>query len=514
MKKNISSMSIALLLFVAIFGITNIPANYAQLGNSSIGWFILLSFYFIPLAFIIGELSSQDTSSKSGMFGWISLGLGEKWAFLGTWAYFIVNIFYLPLLASRIPVLFSWTFTADITSLDQVVSTSGQIGGVVNATDNHFIFLFLTFITFIIALVLGIFFDKVFSSFAKFIGWLSLAVTAIFITLALLAVPVFNLTIANPLTFESIVPTISPVSLSTFAWILFAIAGIETVGSYTPYVHNAKSKIPKAIVLGAILVISSYIIGFIAIAFVLTPSQVPVTHMENMIPIMYAQVGYLWGFGPLFLRIMTFSYLLITITALVLWLNATVTSLFADLPKGILNKKLTNKKINNIPLFGLLFTGIMVLIFLIISTGTTSSNIYTTLYDMTTIAVLVPYILIAISYVAFCFKKGIQFNIIKNKKVGSFLGVFVFVITFIAMVFSIFDLTTTSINELIGWAILSGGGLLFFLSMGFGIYKLKTNRKYAYTILFIIFTISTLLFSIYLIILPITFLFLLLKEYK
>ena len=34
---------------------------------------------------------------------------------------------------------------------------------------------------------------------------------------------------------------------------------------------------------------------------------------------------------------------------------------------------------------------------------------------MTTIAVLVPYLLIAISYIAFCLKKDSKFNIIKNK---------------------------------------------------------------------------------------------------
>ncbi|MFV0288147.1 MAG: hypothetical protein ACK5HR_01655 [Mycoplasmatales bacterium] len=57
---------------------TNIPANYSSLGNSAIGWFVLLALYFIPLALVIGELSSHKLDSKSGMNRWISLDLSEK----------------------------------------------------------------------------------------------------------------------------------------------------------------------------------------------------------------------------------------------------------------------------------------------------------------------------------------------------------------------------------------------------------------------------------------------------
>ncbi len=493
-KKKMSSMSVALLLFVAVFGITNIPTNYASLGNAAIGWFILLGLYFIPLAFIIGELSSHNTESKSGMFGWISLGLSEKWAFLGAWAYFIVNIFYLPMLASRIPTLFSWVFLADFDSLDTVVNTTGQVDGVINATTNHGEFLFLAFLVFLFALILGLYFEKFFSSFAKVVGWVSLIVTFLFIIMSILIVPIKGVGPTNPITVSNAMPSLTPVALTTFAWIVFAISGIETVGSYTAYVDDAKKKIPRGIILAAIITIVGYVLGFVALSFILTPEQVPVSQMENMTSIMFAKVGSLYGFGPLFLRVIVFVFLIITITAVVLWLNSTVISLFEEFPKGIIPDKLAEKKIKGVPLFGYVFSALMVILFLIIANGAAGSNIYYTLYDMTTIAVLVPYLLIAISFISFC-KKGKSNKLIKNNKLGMVLGVFIFLVTLVAIIFSIFDLTYTEFSDMINWAIVAGGGLIFFLSIGVGIYMIKTSFNKGFLFLIFIFSLAGMFFE-------------------
>ncbi|MFV0288872.1 MAG: amino acid permease [Mycoplasmatales bacterium] len=480
-KKKLNSFSIALLLFIAVFGMTNIPANYASLGNSAIGWFILLAIYFVPLALVIGELSSHKINSKSGMNGWISLGLNERWSFIGSWSYFVVNIFYLPMLASRIPVLFSWTFTSTNYTLADVVNNSGNIDGIINAVDNKMMFLMLAFFVLIISLILGIFFKKVFSSIAKFIGWTSLIITGLFIILGIAGAVFGGEPVANPITIQNAAPKLNLVALSTFAWIVFAIAGIETIGSYTPHVDNAKKRIPKGALLASILVIGAYIIGFIALSLSLTPEQVPVDSMENMISIMYAQVGIPFGFGAIYLRIITFIFLIITLSALVLWTNATVISLFEEFPKGIFPEKVINKKVNDVPIFGLLITMGMVAILLLISSTAIGDNIYLTMYDMSTIAVLLPYLLIAVSYIAFCLKNENGFNIIKSRALGLTIGLIIFIVTLIAMIFSIFDLTIydaslKNFNEVIQWAILSGGGLLYFILLGVGLYEMKKSK--------------------------------------
>lgn len=495
-KQKISSITLALLLFLTVFGISNVPNNYAALGNSAIGWFIVLAIYFIPLALIIAELASKNPDTRSGMSAWIGEGLGEKWAFIGAWSYFIANIFYIPLLASRIPVMLSWTFSAKIDSLQQVVDTSGDIPGVINASSNQGMFLVLAIIIVIIGLVLAVLFENIFEKMGKIIGWLSLGVTALFLVLALLAVPLGGHEIANPLTVSNVMPAINKQSLSTFAWILFAIAGIETIGSYVGLTDDASKKIPRAIIYAAVLIIGAYIVGFIAMAFILTPDQIPVDNLENMTQIMYAQVFNLWGFGPWILRIIMFIYSLITVTALVLWITSTVTVVFENFPEGILSEKVRNAKINGLPVFGLLFTGAMIIIFVIISNAGISSNIYTTLYDMSTIAVIVPYVLIALSYIVYKHKTNdAPFKMVSNDHLALCLGYFILGVTLIAIIFSCFDLTLADMTARIEWLVISFGGLAFFLIIGIAIYYIKINVDISFVLLVLIFILAAVVFA-------------------
>lgn len=495
-KQKISSITLALLLFLTVFGISNVPTNYAALGNSAIGWFTLLAIYFIPLALIIAELASKNSDTRSGMSAWIGEGLGEKWAFIGAWSYFIANIFYIPMLASRIPVMLSWVFTAKIDSLQQVVDTSGVLPGVINATNSQGIFLLLAIVIVIVGLVLAVLFENIFEKMGKIIGWFSLGVTALFLILALLSVPIGGHPVANPITLSNVMPVLNKTSLSTFAWILFAIAGIETIGSYVGLTDDAQNKIPQAIRYAAFLIIGAYIIGFIAMAFILTPEQIPVDNLENMIQIMYAQVFNMWGFGPWILRVIMFVYAMITITALVLWTTSTVTVVFENFPEGILSTKVRDAKINGLPVFGLIFTGGMMILFVVISNAGASKNIYTTLYNMSTIAVVIPYVLISLSYVVY--KKQTNdapFKMVNNDKLALVLGYIILFVTLVAVIFACFDLTISDMTERLGWLTVSLGGLSFFLMIGVAIYYMKVNIDVSFGILIVMFGIGGFVFA-------------------
>ncbi len=503
-KQKISVLTLSLLLFLTVFGMSNVPNNYGALGNSAIGWFILLAIYFIPLALIIAELASKNKDTNAGMNSWIEEGLGERWAFIGAWSYFIANVFYIPMLASRIPVMLSWVFTAKIESLDQVVATSGQIEGVINATNNQQLYLVMALVAVLVAVVFAILFERVFEKMGKIIGWLSLGITAFFLVLALLTVPVLGIDVANPLTVASVMPKFDATALSTFAWILFAIAGIETIGSYVGITENAERQIPRSIILAAIIIIGAYIVGFISMAFILTPDQMPVDHLENMTQIMHAQVYSMWGFGPWLLRLTMLIYTLISFTALVLWLTSTVQVLFANFPEGILSDKVRDAKINGVPLFGLIFTSIMIFIFVIISNAGFSDNIYTTLYDMSTIAVVLPYLLVALSYIVYKRQTNdAPFKMTKNDNLATAVGYFIFIITLVAVIFSCYDLTIANMGERMSWFITSFGGVIFFMLIGIGFYYMKVNLKVAFGLLITMFVFGAILFSKVLIIVSI-----------
>ncbi len=496
-KQKISSFTLALLLFVTVFGISNIANNYSSLGNTAIGWFILLAIYFIPLALIIAELSAVNQDSRSGMSSWIRTGLNDKWAFIGSWSYFIANIFYIPMLASRIPIMLSWVFTADIESLDQVVQTSGQIPGVINATSNQEIFLLIALLSVVVISVLAALFDTIFDKIGKIIGWLSLGITFLFIILALLSGLVTDNVFANEITISNAMPVFNGSAISTFAWILFAITGIETIGNYVGVTENAEKKVPRGIMIAAALIIGAYVIGFVSMATILTPEQVPVDHMENMIQIMYAQVYSIWGFGPLMLRVTMLIYALITITSAVLWFTSTVSVAFSNFPKGIISEKMEAKKINNQSFFGIVFTTIMIILFLIVSNSANAVNIYKVLYNMSTTVVIVPYVLIALSYIVYKYKGMIDspYVMTKNKNIGVLVSIFVLVITLIAIVFSCYDLSITDKTEQIEWFITSAGGVVFFLAIGFALNYYEEKPVVSYMILIVNFTLAAFAFS-------------------
>ncbi len=495
MKKQLSSTTLALLLFTAIFGMTNIPSNYAKLGNSSITWFIILAIYFIPLALIIAELSSYNANSNAGMNSWIKTGINEKWAFLGSWAYFVANVFYIPMVASRVPITLSWMF-ANFDSLNEVVVNHGDVPGVLTATQNQEFFLFLSFLTVIIAIIIGIYFEKIFEKIGKVIGYITIITTLIFIFLAIGTIFLSDHHIANPITLSNLKPTLSIASLSTFAWILFAISGIETVGNYVGRMNTKNKSLPHGIILAAILVSVGYILGFIAMTFILTPEQVPTNAIENYTPIMFAAVGSFYGFGPIFLKIIMFLFTLINLTAVVLWLVSTVSVLFDDFPSGILPDKLINKKVNNIPLFGILMTGIMILFFLIISNSSSTANIYLSLYNMTTMAILLPYVLIIISYIGFKRKNiSTTYQMTKNNTQAYLIALFILIITIFAIIFSSYDLTITDLQERLIWLKVSAGGLIFFLLIGYAIYLFKTYKNIGLSLLLFLFISAGYLFA-------------------
>ncbi|MGX4668110.1 amino acid permease [Cerasibacillus sp. JNUCC 74] len=110
-RKKITATSFLLMAFTAVFAFNNIINATASIGLSAVFTFLFATvFYFIPCALMIGEFSSANLESESGVYSWIRTSLGEKWAFLGSWSYFFVNLFYFTALLPQILIYASYTF--------------------------------------------------------------------------------------------------------------------------------------------------------------------------------------------------------------------------------------------------------------------------------------------------------------------------------------------------------------------------------------------------------------------
>lgn len=478
MNKNMSVLSMAMLIFIATFGFTNIVNNYAVLGPSTVIWFSLLAIYFIIFALLMIELAVVQKDQTTGLNSWIELGTNKKIGFIGAWSYFIVNIFYIPMLASRIPVFLSWVF-ADYSTLDDVVSAQGQIPGVISAENSPILFVTVTIITLIIALIIAINFEQLFDKIGKPVGIISLVVSLLFIVMTLLSFLVLDPSQINHYQINDYAPKISFGMLSTLAWLIFAISGIETIGSYVKHAQKPEKSLPKAIIVATFLVTGLYIIGTIGLSLVLTPEQVPLAQFESLLAIIYAQAGAIYGLGPWFLRIIMLCYAIITISALVLWAVSTINVLFSDDKDEIFPKIITKKTKHNKAVNGYIFLGILTTLFIIIADSGPLSNLYTAMYNMSTMAVILPYILLLISYILFKIKSdNNKHNIFKSSLLSTVLAILLLIITVIAFIFAGFDFSLSKV-DFIAWATIAFGGLLFFLGIGYSLYLVKINKKAA-----------------------------------
>lgn len=483
--KKLSVFSIAMLIFIAVFGFGNIPNNYASLGPSAFIWFIILGVFFVPVALMIAELTSLHSKSDSGITAWIRDGLGENWAFIGAWSYFVGTIFYIPTLFARIPVFFSWIFGnytyADINHL----SDTKGIPGIITASDNKLLFVGIIMAVIVIAAFIQLRHEELFSILSKYTGILSLVVAGLFIVLAFATVLVLGKAPVTELTWSNYKPSFGPETWSTLAWLIFAIAGVETIGSFVNKVDNPEKKVPKGIIISAIIVVLGYAIGTLGLTFISTAGQLPKGKLEQLLPLMYARLFESYGIGEWAVRIVMASYLCITIVAVILWSLANIKVFLAEAPKFIMPERFLKNNEFGTPVYGVILQSLLIVTFVLIVNygGEGLGNIYFVMYDMSTMAILLPFIIIFAAYIGYR-AKGIKapYQMVKNDKLAMVIAGIVLII----MIFSFFaigwNFTTffpdgTKMERALEQAKLYFGGLAFFVFIGIAWYYITRARS-------------------------------------
>ncbi len=99
--KKLSPFSLILLIITAIDSIRNLPAA-ALLGTALIFFFVFSALVFLmPTALVAAELSATFPE-KGGIYYWVNVAFGKKWAMLAIWLQWISTIVWYPSLLSFI----------------------------------------------------------------------------------------------------------------------------------------------------------------------------------------------------------------------------------------------------------------------------------------------------------------------------------------------------------------------------------------------------------------------------
>ncbi len=387
--RNLSVATVALMLVVVVVGLTNVTDNLAALGLAAIPSWIAVGFlYFVPLSLMMAELASASPDKRGGIYTYMELGLGPGWAFTGTWAYFVANLVYLQAVCSKLVINLSLATTGR--DVFEGVTWAVPLLGVACC-------LALTWVS-----ARGV---RVFSRFVDWAGWAMLGYWLVLITVALVAVAGGWHESATPYEPGSLVPKLNLEYFSTFAWLLFAVAGAEAAG---PYVHEMKSparNFPRAILLAAVGVGAMYVVGSVAVSFLLPVSSI--NKATAVFDAWYA-IGTILHVSPegvarVFMTVSVF----VSAMAYVVWMESPIRAMFAEVPRGTFPEPLLRHDEEGTHHRALWAQAAVVCVLILIplfsvATGVSGSDqLISLLNDLTSLAVVIPYAFIAISYVRF-----------------------------------------------------------------------------------------------------------------
>ena len=416
-ERKLSLTTVSMIIVVTTFGFSNVIDNLVELGLAAIpSWFAVGMLYFLPLALILAEFSSDNTESRGGIYSFMARGLNPTWAFVGTWSYFVANIVFLQSVFSRLPIRASLALTGidvfeDVTWLLPVLAVLICVG--------------LTWVA-----TRGL---RVFSVVAD---WLA---KAMLLWIAALVIVPFVLLLANrepatTFTIAAMTPQLDLDYFSTFAWLLFAVAGAEVAAPYVKDTENPQRNFPRAILLTTILIGVAYMLSTIAVALLIPVGEL--TKASGMYDVWLPWAESLGLPGPMMGRLGMVVITLAFVASYIIWIESPIRAMFADVPRGTFPPWLTRSDERG-TLHHALWTQATVTIVLILVpllsmlTGLAGSEAFLTLLnDLASLSLVVPYIFVTLAYIrARIHGMDAPFKMVRSTPLAVGIGVLVLIVS-------------------------------------------------------------------------------------
>lgn len=381
-----SASTLAMIIVVTTFGFANVIDNLVEMGLSAIpSWFLVGILYFLPLALILAEFAS-DTKESGGIYSYMERGLGAKWAFVGTWSYFVSNLFYLQTSFSRLPIRFSLSITGTDIFADSTAML--PILGVV-------ICLIITW-----AASRGV---NRFSMFATWCGWGTLALGA-----ALVVVPLVLLLggwreSATPFTSSALMPAFDLAYFATFSWLLFAVSGAEVAAPYVNQTRDPARDFPRAILSATLLIAAVYVLATIAVA-ILVPLET-LTLATGLYDIWSWLAAALGLPREITARLCMIFLSFGSVVAYIVWAESPIRVMFSDAPKDTFPASLTQRDAAGthhraLWMQAMLVTILTLVPLLSLAGGLRGSERFIGLLnDLASLSLVIPYTFVALAYI-------------------------------------------------------------------------------------------------------------------
>ncbi|MEK9612698.1 MAG: amino acid permease [Flavobacteriaceae bacterium] len=356
-------------------GIFLLPSTLAAYGGISlIGW-ICSSLGAILLALVFGHLGRLVPNSLGGPYAYARLGLGDFWGYLVAWGYWI-SIWCTN---AAIAVAFVGYLEVFIPSLKNNVTASIGSG--------LFVIWFFTWIN--SKPLKTIAFVQVLTTLLKLAPILAMGFIGIFY-IQLDHFIVFNL--SEESSFKAI-------TITTTAT-LFAYLGMESAAINSKQIENAENTIKKATITGTLITIVTYILSSIAVMGIVPPELLSQSHAP------FADAASLfWGSQARY--IVAAGAIIATLGALNGWILIQGQIPLAAAQDQLFPQFFKRKNKNNAPFIGIVLSSILATVVMSFRFSETLVNTFTFIMNLSTLSVITPYLLSAMSLIVLVRRKQI-----------------------------------------------------------------------------------------------------------
>ena len=289
-KKKKFKLFDAILATVCITLVVESTMPTAAVGNSQYFWWLLLLIAFcLPYGMISAELSTAYPS-EAGMYDWVKRAFGKKWAGRVAWNYWINFPLWIASLATAVTTVIAGLFEVELAWWVVILIQLAYIWlttflGTKRVGESKYIVNLGTFFKVLVLGTLGI------------LGFVYLAKNGS----------------ENPITsFSDLLPDLSlniDSGLPFISIIIFNFLGFEVVGSFVGDMDNPKKDIPKALIIGGIIMAIFYILPATAFNIVLGGSSVDPEDMVQVFQGIFGAVGL--GGTALKVAVYAFGFMLI-----------------------------------------------------------------------------------------------------------------------------------------------------------------------------------------------------------
>lgn len=446
-KKIMGLYDVSILTLTANFGVRWL-AVAAGLGASSIlFWIIGAITLAMPLAIMSGHLNKLFPE-EGGIYAWTRRSLGEKSGFIVAWLYFINNVLYYPAVLIFLATNFAYF-----------------LGKPELANNDIFVCIVVlcAFWVLVLMSVFGLKSNKFFTEYGGIVGSLFPATLIIVLGFTYYFMTHHSATQFN--LHAIFVGQHVSSSLANLTMIMFAMTGVEIIPTFANAVKNPKRDIYLGLIIGASIMIALYILGTVALNFILNPSAI-----QKASGLMNAFQLILLKFHlSEFTRVIAFLLVFAELGIVSIWLIAPITMFFKCTPENILPHWFHKINKQGAPVNALLFVGLLVTIILLTTSLLPAVNdVYQILVLMSVLLAFVPYLFLLVAYV-----KNLK-DIRGYKFIHLFFVACVFISLLLGIIFS-FQLPSniTTLGDEIFYEVELSVGPIILILAGYWIYWRK-----------------------------------------